>query len=180
MAIRCGHCHESHSTVAEVRACAVISPKARDIEAWIRAQHPGRDIPFTAPADPAYEDSIRAQAHRPINPPRSAYAPGPRAQVTEPGIYRRGASVYQVVRSQAGRLYAKELNREATKRSERWTYAPGAMASLTPDMKLTREQGQEFGRETRICVACGAELTHPVSIERGMGPICYGKWYDED
>lgn len=26
-----------------------------------------------------------------------------------------------------------------------------------------------------VCSCCGAELTDPISIERGMGPECYGK-----
>ena len=32
------------------------------------------------------------------------------------------------------------------------------------------------GRDTGICCCCGAELTDPVSIAAGIGPICAEKW----
>jgi len=32
-----------------------------------------------------------------------------------------------------------------------------------------------YGDATGTCIACKAELTNPVSQERGMGPVCYGK-----
>jgi hypothetical protein len=32
------------------------------------------------------------------------------------------------------------------------------------------------GKDTGICCCCGAELTDPVSIEAGIGPICAGNW----
>lgn len=32
-----------------------------------------------------------------------------------------------------------------------------------------------MGDESGICALCGRELTDPVSIERGIGPVCAGK-----
>lgn len=34
-----------------------------------------------------------------------------------------------------------------------------------------------YGKETGSCSCCGRELTDPVSIARGIGPICESKWF---
>lgn len=33
-----------------------------------------------------------------------------------------------------------------------------------------------YGKETGICCCCNRELTDPVSVAAGIGPICAGKW----
>jgi hypothetical protein len=33
-----------------------------------------------------------------------------------------------------------------------------------------------YGRATGSCSCCGRELTDPVSIEAGIGPICAGRF----
>lgn len=33
----------------------------------------------------------------------------------------------------------------------------------------------QMGGETGVCALCGRELTDPESVERGIGPVCYGK-----
>lgn len=33
-----------------------------------------------------------------------------------------------------------------------------------------------YGKQTGSCSCCGRELTDPVSVERGIGPICAQKW----
>lgn len=38
------------------------------------------------------------------------------------------------------------------------------------------EAARLYGKETGSCSCCGRELTDPVSIEAGIGPICAGKW----
>ena len=51
-----------------------------------------------------------------------------------------------------------------------------AMLLIRPEDKLTREQAEAFGQRTGICAMCGAVLTNPESVERGIGPICAGKF----
>ena len=34
-----------------------------------------------------------------------------------------------------------------------------------------------YGRKTGVCSCCGRELTDPVSVEKGIGPICEGKYF---
>lgn len=36
--------------------------------------------------------------------------------------------------------------------------------------------GVAYGKKTGMCCCCGRELTDPVSIERGIGPICESNW----
>jgi hypothetical protein len=38
-------------------------------------------------------------------------------------------------------------------------------------------QARLYGKLTGVCGCCGRELTDPVSIERGIGPICESKWF---
>lgn len=35
---------------------------------------------------------------------------------------------------------------------------------------------QEYGKKTGECSCCGRELSDPVSVERGIGPICAANW----
>lgn len=73
--------------------------------------------------------------------------------------------MYRIKRSQAGHLYALRLGTH-----DDWEYAPGATRhDLRP---LTRLEAIAIGRRTRTCAACGATLTDPVSIERGLGREC--------
>lgn len=34
-----------------------------------------------------------------------------------------------------------------------------------------------YGRETGVCCCCGRELTDPVSVANGIGPICEANWF---
>lgn len=34
-----------------------------------------------------------------------------------------------------------------------------------------------YGRRTGVCACCGRTLTDPESIDRGIGPICAGRWF---
>ena len=85
------------------------------------------------------------------------------------GIYRAAdGSVYRVVRSDAGRLYAKKLR--ASGRG--FDYAAGAIRTLTAADRLTLTQAQAYGLEFGVCVVCGRELSDPASVQRGIGPVC--------
>lgn len=33
----------------------------------------------------------------------------------------------------------------------------------------------EFGKRFGVCAICGRELTNEVSVERGIGPVCYAR-----
>lgn len=86
-----------------------------------------------------------------------------------PGTYLMDGEVYQV---KEGKRYANRLNRETM----RFEYAKGAIHQLTPAHKLTLEQAKQFGDLTHHCACCGKRLTKKLSIERGVGPVCYGNF----
>lgn len=95
--------------------------------------------------------------------------------VTECGIYRNGDGVFRVKQSKAGRFYAERFVPNADSKSERFCYERGAIYGLTPEHRLTLAQAVELGAQHGVCVVCGAELTDPTSIERGIGPVCAKK-----
>tara|TARA_R100000541_G_scaffold34328_1_gene42738 strand:- start:253 stop:795 length:543 start_codon:yes stop_codon:yes gene_type:complete len=39
-----------------------------------------------------------------------------------------------------------------------------------------RGKAVQYGRDTGRCSCCGRELTDPVSIEMGIGPVCIANW----
>jgi uncharacterized protein (DUF3820 family) len=94
--------------------------------------------------------------------------PTPTNSPKSEGMYRNGDSVYRVQKASAGHLYALTLNIQTGK----FDFVRGAMGSLDESMRLTLAQCQEIGRAIGRCVVCGARLTDPDSVERGIGPIC--------
>lgn len=86
------------------------------------------------------------------------------------GMYRLEGRIYRVVASrESGNLYAKELVEGS------FLYAPGAMRFLRPELRMTLEEAQEYGRRTGSCCVCARRLTNPESIALGIGPVCGGR-----
>ncbi|WNM69397.1 hypothetical protein SEA_SAMPUDON_50 [Gordonia phage Sampudon] len=101
---------------------------------------------------------------------------------------------------EGSRLYAKRLNKNYPEKLElepnpknaislwcaqngmgrpiEWEFISGLYSKTGAHMveKLSLEEGEAFGRLYGVCMKCGAFLTNEESIERGMGPICAGKW----
>ena len=93
--------------------------------------------------------------------------------VTEVGMYRDAdGGVFRVKSSKSGNLYANRFTPEGATKSERFTYERGGMYRLSASMRMTVEECAELGVLHSICCICGAELTDPSSIERGIGPVC--------
>lgn len=112
---------------------------------------------------------ISRLTQRPIK--RAVHQDGQR--ITE-GHYLQIDTVYVVVKSQAGRLYAKKL--VSTQRgSASWQYAPNAMRHLTTADRLTLDQAKAMGVRLGVCVICGRTLTDQNSVEAGIGPVCAAK-----
>lgn len=58
----------------------------------------------------------------------------------------------------------------------RWDYERGLISKCADARALTLEEAAEFGRLYGACMVCGRTLTDPESIERGIGPICAGRF----
>lgn len=94
----------------------------------------------------------------------------------EDGFYGLNGLIVKVQHGkESGRQYA--LVMEPGEQGERgsWVYGPGVVRDLTPAHRLTTEEAAAFGHVYGICGICGATLTDPESIERGIGPVCAGK-----
>ena len=86
------------------------------------------------------------------------------------GFYLRDGVVYRVVKSRSSsNHYAKRLDPT----TGRFEYAAGVIRTLTESDELSPEAAANLGHQYGICVCCGADLTDPESIERGIGPVCY-------
>lgn len=102
----------------------------------------------------------------------------PEFKLEDGQLHEHKSEVYKISVSAKGYPYASKLmNREG---KPVWQYTPGIANNLSALTLMTKERQSELGRIMTYCVNCGAHLTHPVSIERGMGPVCYGKAYDEN
>jgi hypothetical protein len=102
-------------------------------------------------------------------------APAARPLVGE-GYYLMNDHVYNVARSRSSqRLYARRLVLVGYGRRARWLYERGAYFNLTDEMSLTVEQAARLGHLHGVCMICGRTLTDPESVERGIGPVCYGR-----
>lgn len=90
----------------------------------------------------------------------------------ELGFYEMNGEIYNVKKSRSTSfLYAMHIIDDAPK-GER---APGVVKQLTPEMKLTEQLAAQYGMRTGRCCICSKELTKQESIDRGIGPVCYGK-----
>ena len=130
--------------------------------------------------------------------------PGPQEVITVPGLIeafeRVGAEVEQpritigALRVQAapihgnknpGSLYVKRDGKYQGKVTPDGVFHPvGGAARETADELLAIDsdpvgKAREHGRLTGRCSICGRELTDPISVERGIGPICITRWGGE-
>lgn len=193
MSIRCGHCGGIHDSVADVRQCATenvgtmqdFKQIVDDItvgDPWEGATE--SDPGVWSPGPAAYLDARRNPEPAPFEPGGFG---GPTAdevrqkqwdemlkEISE-GFYALSEEeIYQVVRSKAGRLYAKVL--VGTQSGGRWEYAAGAIVKLKPEMRMDLAAVSKYGKETGTCLVCGRTLTNPDSIEAGIGPICASRF----
>lgn len=97
--------------------------------------------------------------------------------VTEMGIYVQhdaddnGIDIYRVRESKAGNLYALLLDPTTGD----FEYARGAIRNLSAADRLTSDEAALLGQALGMCIVCGATLTDPESVARGIGPVCAKK-----
>lgn len=106
-------------------------------------------------------------------------------KAVEEGMYRTpDGQIYkvQIAVHGSGRPYAKRLvkldePREMAKgtRTHDFVREPGALAKLTPEMRMTLDEMKEWGKLYGTCCKCGITLTDETSIADGIGPVCGGR-----
>lgn len=128
-----------------------------------------RDIDTAA--YPGYAQDIRkasALIDAAFAAPRKAAAQRP-----GPGFYVAGEDIVKVQANRAGtNVYAKILIPSGTSSRGRFEYRPGLIDQLAGASTATVDDMAAWGARTGTCGICGALLTNPESIERGIGPIC--------
>lgn len=99
--------------------------------------------------------------------------------VVEAGFYLFEGDVIKVQRAVhgSGNLYAKRLiiDKIGAEGAGHFEYEAGLIRRMAGAPKLTAEWAAEHGRLYGMCMICGATLTDETSIERGIGPVCFGK-----
>lgn len=177
MAIICrsGGTEHTHTTVAEVKVCYGVAktvelPDPADMgnnqnRGWVSRER----------------DRLRAQESH--GDGRTHKRPAVNPQTLAEGFYVHENHPYKVIvaHNGSGRKYAKILNLETGK----WDYGRGAIYKLSPDEQMTLEQALDIAKVSKDvnsilygrCFICGTPLTDDNSIERGIGPICAGKYF---
>lgn len=103
--------------------------------------------------------------------PKAEAAPRSNERPADLGYYLVDETVYVVVASKSsGKHYAKRMSVVGAR--GRWEYAHGMVYHLAGAHRLTVEEARVLGRSLGCCMICGATLTDPESVERGIGPIC--------
>jgi hypothetical protein len=109
----------------------------------------------------------------------------------EDGMYRNPESgkifkVYHTVHG-ANQQVAKELvvlkslytkivrGKEVEVKAEFEYVGKEGLKGLTAEMKMSREDAVKYSAVYGVCIRCAATLTREESIERAMGPVCFGK-----
>lgn len=121
----------------------------------------------------------------PCEPTSEPYEkPAPRSTLVAEGMYVRGdGEVFRVQRSGYGRCYAKHVAIDASDPDYvrvHFDYEPGAIYSLTDEMKMTEVEAKAFGARYGFCCVCCIELTDNRSVLAGYGKTCAknnGWWY---
>lgn len=127
--------------------------------------------------DYVFDKSVAYRTAKATTPAKTAERP------TE-GLYRLNGDIIKVQpnRDKTG-LYAKvwraydtpEETRRGLKFGE-FEFVSGLINRMSGAERLTRDEAAEFGHAHHFCMMCGIELTKQESIDRGIGPICAGKF----
>lgn len=174
--ITCGNCKQSHSTVAEVKACYATRMDSPAFEQRVQAVE-ARQQAARVQADPAILGHDEFRDSTKYNFGRWDRAIGQREQfeLSDSGIYQVGETVYKVYANQAQtRMLAKELKVLHTGATT-WEYVGMAARFVRKNQRITQEQAEKFGKIYGVCAICGRTLTDEQSIAQGIGPVCIKK-----
>jgi hypothetical protein len=96
-------------------------------------------------------------------------------------LHEVGGNIFKInISKSSGHPYAMSLDSMPQEKAKpTWSYAPGAINELGAGTLMSTERRAEIGRIMVHCLDCGARLTHPISVKRGIGPVCSGLGYAE-
>ncbi len=122
------------------------------------------------------DNAPKGHAVKPKNSPKAGTVDKPNTasangQELKPGLYENpeNGEIYRVRQSRSsGKVYAGIHKGNG--------YVPGLIKNIRPEWLVTLEKAMAYGRKTGICMMCSKRLTNAESVERGIGPICAGKF----
>lgn len=125
------------------------------------------------------KDKPKAERTQPSAPSKTT-AQGDR--YVEAGMYRleNGDIVRVYFGQQSGVMLAKKLVNDHGDHWD-WDYMGKASRFIeagTP--KLSIEEAAKFGKMTGSCAVCARRLDVPESVERGIGPVCFGRMESDE
>lgn len=98
------------------------------------------------------------------------------ADEPEAGVYTDGTNFVRVyLGKESGRMLAKTII--LLPEGVEYVYAGAATRVLTPNFRrMDVDEVGSLGKTFDHCVMCGRRLDDPVSVDRGIGPICADKY----
>ena len=176
--------------VANVATAATVAERANQIMAYVLAGGAldGSEYawaPITAKSISNLIDWLKPLPRK-ANVKAAPVAPAKQERVElEDGMYMVDGTIYKVQHSlNSDRQYAKVAHIESIPGSEgagsdtwsvSFSYAPGAIAKIRPEHKMSYEQAKEFGALYGTCCRCGRTLNDELSVALGIGPVCGGR-----
>lgn len=101
----------------------------------------------------------------------------PKADEPDVGVYLDAAG--RILRVYAGQksgcMLAKQVIVEDGE-FVRYDYVGRAAGRVTAQQRLSLEEVGQMGVATGSCLLCGRRLDDPESVDRGVGPVCAGKY----
>jgi hypothetical protein len=155
--------------IRDIRARGIVRLSPRQVDVILASRD--RDEERAAAAYAASVNGVRARwGSEPVTP-------GALPAATEPGFYSVGADIWRVRQTKDGqRTYAVRLDVQPGARKGTWEYVKGGLNVIARDgAPLTEAAASAFGLAHGICAICAAELSDPISVARGIGPVCAKK-----
>lgn len=147
--IRCGHCHQTHNTVAQVRSCAGQGEPT---------QAPAPDI-FARPAEPIVPKVKARQA--------PAVAAGRYAIELDGTLH-----FFKIDRPAEGRWAGRTFVTEQAG-SDSYPVRGSRMVAVIEAVAADAHAAMlRYGQQIGSCGVCGRPLTDEASRAAGIGPIC--------
>lgn len=103
-------------------------------------------------------------------------APSLEPEIKEVGAYLLNNSIYQIrmgLNSRKLQVWTINRNHDGFDYD---TTRQAVLFELTPEHRLTLSKAIELSVQFGCCVHCGRALTRAVSVARGMGAVCAGKY----
>lgn len=168
--IKCAHCKETHSSVEQVRACSQGRVKVPGLNRLVPKS--SGVVPGTAWLENHHHASganLRGPGKKPVG-----LFPAGRYAIHHP---EKGLRFYRIDKPTEGRwagyTFVKVEANDDVYPVKSWNEQHIIFAEIEKDPKAAAER---YGKAQGVCGMCGRKLTDPDSINRGIGPVCAGKF----